>query len=207
MKEFHLRIPLTEKDVLDLSLGDLVYLDGPIFTVRSLFHIKALRENILPPINFKELNVMVHMGPVMKKDGRRWVPVSLDPTTSMRFEKYEAEVISKLGLRAIVGKGSMGSKTMEAMKKFRCVHLAKIGIYGNILASKITQVLGVYGLDELGPIECTWVMEAKDFGPFFVDIDAQGRNFFENLKRKTQGKLISAYQRFSIREGFKFSND
>lgn len=198
MKEIHLNIPLTERDVLGLKLGDLVYFNGPLFTVRSLFHIRAIRENILPPIDFKRLNVMVHIGPVMKRDGDHWSPVSLDPTTSMRFEKYTAEVVSKLGLRAIIGKGSMGSKTMEAMKKYGCVHLAKIGIYGNILASKVTRVLGVYGLKEMGPIECTWVLEVKDFGPFLVDIDTQGQSFFEDIKRTTQEKLLSVYQRFSI---------
>jgi tartrate/fumarate subfamily iron-sulfur-dependent hydro-lyase beta chain len=198
MKKIHLKIPLTEKDVFDLKLGDLVYLDGPVFTVRSLFHLRAIREDILPPLDFKRLNVMVHIGPVMKKDGGHWSPVSLDPTTSMRFEKYTAEVVSKLGLRAIIGKGGMGSKTMEAMKKYGCVHLAKIGIYGNILASKVTRVLGVYGLEEMGPIECTWVFEAKDFGPFLVDIDARGESFFEDIKHTTQEKLLSVYQRFSI---------
>jgi L(+)-tartrate dehydratase beta subunit len=198
MKEIHLKIPLTEEDVLDLKIGDLVYFDGPLFTVRSLFHIRAIRENILPPIDFRKLNVMVHIGPVMKREGAQWFPVSLDPTTSMRFEKYTSEVVSKLGLRAIIGKGSMGPKTLEAMRDYRCVHLAKIGIYGNILASKVTRVLGVYGLEEMGPIECTWVLDVKDFGPFLVDIDAHGRNFFEDLKRTTQEKLVSTYRKFAI---------
>jgi tartrate dehydratase beta subunit/fumarate hydratase class I family protein len=62
------QIPLKKKDVIGLELGDLVYFDGPVFTGRTLFHVRAVRENILPPIDFKKLNVMVHMGPVMKKD-------------------------------------------------------------------------------------------------------------------------------------------
>jgi len=207
MNEVHLQTPLTEKDVLGLNLGDLVYFDGTLFTGRSLFHIRAVRENKLPPIDFKKLNVMVHVGPVMKRDGDSWVPLTCDPTTSMRFEKYAADVVGKLGLRALIGKGSMGPKTAEGMKKYHCVHLAKIGIYGSILASKITKVVGVHGLEELGPIECTWVIEVKDFGPFFVDIDAQGRSYFADLKRETQERLNSAYRRFSIPEGFRFTSD
>jgi tartrate/fumarate subfamily iron-sulfur-dependent hydro-lyase beta chain len=207
VKETHLRIPLKEEDVLDLELGDLVYFSGPLFSARTLFHVRAVRENILPSIDFTKLNVMVHMGPVMKKDGCSWIPLACDPTTSMRFEKYAADVISELRLRALIGKASMGPKTAEAMKKYGCVHLAKIGIYGNTLASKITKVLGVYFMEELGPIECTWVMEGKDFGPFFVDIDARGQNFFQNLKRETREKLISAYGRFAIPEDFRFSGD
>jgi tartrate/fumarate subfamily iron-sulfur-dependent hydro-lyase beta chain len=207
VKEMHLQIPLKEEDVLNLELGDLVYFSGPLFTGRTLFHVRAVREDILPPIDFGKLNVMVHMGPVMKKDGHSWIPLTCDPTTSMRFEKYAADLIPKLGLRALIGKASMGPRTAEAMKNHGCVHLAKIGIYGNALASKIIKVLGVYGMEELGPIECTWVMEAKNFGPFFVDIDARGQNLFENLKRETREKLTSAYRRFSIPEDFRFSGD
>lgn len=207
MKKIRLKIPLTEKNILSLNLGDLVYFDGPIFTVRSLFHIRAILENILPPLDFEKMNVMIHMGPVMRRSDNRWIPVSCDPTTSMRFEKYTADIIPKLGLRAILGKGSMGLKTVEAAKKFKCVHLAKIGIYGNILASKVTQVLGVYGLEELGPIECTWVLDVRDFGPFLVDIDARGQSFFTDLKHKTQEKLYAVYRSFSIPDGFQFSSD
>jgi tartrate/fumarate subfamily iron-sulfur-dependent hydro-lyase beta chain len=207
MKEFHLKIPLVEEDVLSLSLGDLVYVNGPIFTGRSLFHIRAIRENILPPLDFETMNVMVHMGPMMKRDEKRWVPVSCEPTTSLRFEKYGAEVIRRVGLRALVGKGTMGQKTMQAMKEYGCIHLAKIGIYGTILASRITQVLGVHGLEELGPIECTWVMEVKNFGPFFVDIDARGQSLFEKMKRQSRERLLAAYQRFSIPEELRVAGD
>jgi tartrate/fumarate subfamily iron-sulfur-dependent hydro-lyase beta chain len=201
MKKIHLTIPLSKQDVLKLAPGDLVSLTGPVFTARSLFHIRAVREKILPPIDFKKLNVMVHMGPMMKKTGlgnTRWIPVSCEPTTSLRFEKLEAEVIGTLGLRAIVGKGSMGEKTMEAMKAYQCVHLSKIGISGNLLASKITRILGVHGLAALGPIECTWVMEVRDFGPFLVDIDAQGRNFFEKIHQSTRKRLVAAYKRLCL---------
>jgi tartrate/fumarate subfamily iron-sulfur-dependent hydro-lyase beta chain len=197
MKRIHLTIPLSRQEVLTLAPGDLVFLTGPVFTARSLFHIRAVRERILPPIDFKKLNVMVHMGPMMKKTrlrNTRWIPVSCEPTTSLRFEKPAAEVIRTLGLRAIVGKGSMGEKTVAAMKACGCVHLSKIGISGNILASRITRILGVHGLRTLGPIECTWVMEVRDFGPFLVDIDAHGRNFFEKIDRSTQKRLVAAYR-------------
>ena len=207
MEEIHLKIPLEEKDVLDLTLGDHVYFDGILFTARSLFHIRAVRENILPPIDFRKLNVMVHVGPVMRKIQDSWLPLACDPTTSMRFERYTADVIPKIGLRALIGKGTMGAMTAEAMGKFTCVHLAKIGIYGNILASRITKVLGVYDLELLGPIECTWVMEVKNFGPFFVDIDAKGRSFFDGVKSETRKKLSSVYKHFSISKEFRYSTD
>jgi tartrate/fumarate subfamily iron-sulfur-dependent hydro-lyase beta chain len=198
MNETHLNIPLNSTDVLNLRLGDLVYLSGAVFTARSLFHIRAIERNVLPPIDFKALNVMVHMGPMMRKQGKGWHAVSCDPTTSMRFEKYAAQVIPRLSLRALVGKGGMGPATAQAMQRFGCVHLAKIGIYGNMLASKVTRVLGVYNLEELGPVECTWVMEVEKFGPFFVDIDSQGRSFFEHVKDATRDRLQAVYRSLSI---------
>jgi tartrate dehydratase beta subunit/fumarate hydratase class I family protein len=143
-------------DVLGLTLGDLVYFDGTLFTVRSLFHIRAVRENKLPHIDFKKLNVMVHVGPVMKKDGDSWIPLTCDPTTSMRFEKYAADVIGKLGLRALIGKGSMGPRTAEAMKRYRCVHLAKIGIY-EASSPKITKVSRGPRPGGTRRSKCTWL--------------------------------------------------
>lgn len=189
MKEKYLQIPLREEDILNLRLGELVYLNGKVFTARTLFHLKAVNENKVPDLDFTQMNVMVHMGPMMKKSNDWWEPVSLEPTTSMRVEKYAADVIPMLNLRAVLGKGSMGEKTADAMKKFKCVHLAKVGIYGNILAKKVTNVIGVHNYEELGPIECTWVFEVKDFGPFLVDIDAEGNNFFYNINKTAERKL------------------
>ena len=189
MKKITLKVPLKEDEIRALNIGDIVFFDGLFYTCRTLFQIRAIKQNIVPPIDFKKINLMVHMGPVMKKEDDTWHAVSLDPTSSIRFEKFGPAIIPKLNIRAIIGKTTMGSDTSKAMKKFGCVHLTKVGVCGNILASKITKVLEVYNLKELGNTEATWVMEAKNFGPFIVDMDTKGQNYFLLVNNQVKNNL------------------
>lgn len=201
MEVIRLSIPLVDELIQGLRLGDVVSLDGVIFTCRTLFHIRALEQGILPRIDFDKVNVMCHMGPVMRRDDERedgWEPLCIGGTASMRFEKYAAEIIKKLGLKAIVGKGTMGRKTMEAMRRFGCVHLCSVGLYAKVLATRVSRVVGVYGLEEMGMIEATWVLEVEDFGPFIVDIDAQGDNLFHQINRDVASRAREVYRHFGL---------
>ena len=201
MEITRLGLPLVDEQVAGLRLGDVVSLNGVIFTGRSLFYIRALEQGILPPIDFGEANVLCHMGPVMKRDEGRedgWEPVCIGGTASMRFERFAAGMVEKLGLRAVVGKGTMGRKTMEAMRRFGCVHLCSVGLYSNVLARRVKRVLGVYGLEEMGLIEATWVLEVEDFGPFIVDIDARGDNLFHHINRDIESKAQEVYRHFGL---------
>ncbi|MFC1916053.1 fumarate hydratase C-terminal domain-containing protein [Chloroflexota bacterium] len=195
-----LAIPLLEREVRQLNVGDNVYLDGLIYTCRSLFQIRAVEQNILPPIDFKKMNVMFHMGGIMKRVASGWTVVSLLATSSIRFEKLGAPIINKLGIRAIIGKGTMGVDTMQAMKEVGCVHLSWGALIGNILARKVKRVVDVYNLDELGTLEATWVLEVENFGPFIVDIDAKGNNLFHRVNTQVNEKLEAAYKKYGIKD-------
>lgn len=195
-----LTIPLSEREVRQLNIGDVVYLDGLIYTCRSLFQIRAVEQNILPPIDFKKLNVMLHMGGVMKKVENEWTAVSLLCTSSYRFEKLGVPIINKLGIRAIIGKSTMGVKTMRAMKEAGCVHLSWGALIGNILARNVKRVVDVYNLDELGTLEATWVLEVENFGPFIVDIDTNGHNLFHQVNAQVNQKLEAAYEKYHIKD-------
>ena len=205
-KTYRLKITLREEDVRSLRIGDIVYLDGPFFTARSLFHIRAVEENILPPIEFDQMNIMLHSGPVVRRLDKGWEVISIEPTTSLRMEKYANRVIEMTGVRAIIGKSTMGLKTLEALARFGCVHLSKIGIYGSVLASKVSRVIDVHFFDDLGPIECTWVMEAGELGPFFVDMDTHGENFFSRIDSRARERLKQVYRRFSISDEFTYTS-
>lgn len=207
VNEYRLDVPLNEEVVRSLKVKDIIYFSGAFFTARSLFHIRAVQQNIIPPVPFDQINLMLHAGPVMARTETGWRAISIEPTTSMRMEKYESLVIEKLGLRAIIGKSTMGRKTLEALKRFGCVHLSKIGIYGSVLASKVSKVIDVHYIDELGPIECTWVMEAKDFGPFFVDMDTHGNNFYAKIQARARRRLEEVHRRFSIPDKLKYVSE
>jgi len=179
---FHLRTPLSSEDVEKLRVGDIVYVSGIMVTARDEAHKKILEtlEKGEPlPIDLRGL-VLYHCGPVVRKrpDGT-WEVVAAGPTTSMRMESVEAEFIEKTGVKMIVGKGGMGRRTAEAMKKHKAVYAVFTGGAGALAAEKIKRVVDVYWLEELGIPEAVWVFEVEEFGPLVVTIDTTGRNFYE----------------------------
>ncbi len=186
-----LETPLREEDVRRLQLEDLVYITGCIFTARTSFHTLVLEKNKVAPFDFASCNVMAHCGPVMKKDAAgKWIAVNAGGTTSNRMEKYGGPIIRKLGIRAIIGKGTMGEETMKVMQEFGAVHLTtnadRVGF-----TPFIQEVVGVYNLEELGQTEATWVYRVKDCGPMVVDIDAHGNNLFARIQEGVKKRLES----------------
>ena len=206
MNERHLRIPLSEKDARGLEIGDVVYLSGPVFTGRSLFHIRAIDRDIVPPIDYKCVNVLLHAGPMTKKmEDDSWTVVSMTLTASIRFEKYCADVIRKLGLRAVVGKTTLGRESMKAMQEIGAVHLSSVGIMTNILPGQVKKVLGVHFLDEIGKTEASWVMEVEDAGPFIVDMDSRGNNLFYSVREEVESRFKGFYKRYGIEDDFHYT--
>ena len=203
---FDLQLPLSEENSLNLKLGAIVTVTGHIFTGRSLFHIRAIENNIIPPLDFEKINCFFHVGPVMRKENNKWKIVSIEPTSSIRFERYGGDIIRKLKLRTIIGKTTMGPDTASALAEVRGVHLTKIGICGNQLSQQVQKVCAVYFLDELGKTEATWVFKVKRFGPFFVDMDAHGNNYFKELDAKIHSRSSMINKILGIPEGFSFTN-
>lgn len=200
-----LKLPLTAEAAEKLMLGDMVTVSGMIFTGRSRFHIRAVEENLLPPLDFDEINGFFHVGPVMRQTDAGWEIVSIEPTSSIRFERYGSQVIKKLNLRTIIGKTTMGPRTASALADVRGVHLSKIGICGNQLAEQVKKVHSVYFLEELGKTEATWVFEVEKLGPFFVDMDAQGRNYFEELNKNVSKNLPGVYKSLGISPDYSYT--
>ena len=128
----------------------------------------------------------------------------MQPTTSNRYEKWGPSTIEQLGLRMIIGKGTMGPATAAAMKKFGCVHLTPVGVMGAMHSQAITvKEMHWY---ELGPIEATWVFDTKDLGPFIVDIDTKGNRYFETLEKEIELNRIKVYKSLGISEDFKYKD-
>ena len=201
-----LSLPLSEKQARALKLGSLVTLTGLVFTGRSLFHIRAIEKDLLPPIDFREINCFFHVGPVMQQDSDGWKVLSIEPTSSIRFEKYGSAVIRKLKLRTLIGKTTMGASTTRALKDIGGVHLSKIGICGNQISQQVVKVHDVHFLEELGKTEATWIFEVRRFGPFFVDIDAHGNNYFGNLERQSRTGLDEVYRQLGIPIGYEYTS-
>lgn len=180
-----LSTPISEKDARKLSCGDSVEISGVIYTARDAAHKWLTEEN--PKELAKKLSggVIYHCGPVMAKEGGKWCVVSAGPTTSIREEPYEAEVMEKYGVRAIIGKGGMGEKTRKALAKHGCVYLSAVGGAAAVLADAIKEVTGVYKLDEFGTPEAVWELKVKDF-PAIVSMDSHGKSLHDSIYRRSQ---------------------
>ena len=198
-------LPLEEERVRHFGVGDIVFFDGRLFTGRESFYIRAEEEGIFPSLDYNSLNLMVHVGPVMEKRDSHWEPLSLTPTTSIRMEKYAPNFIRRFRTRAIIGKGTMGKETMNAMAETGCVHLCGIGINGNVLARQVKEVVDVYYLDEIGPTEATWILDVENFGPFVVDIDTNRNNLFSPINARGQEKMKELYQKHGIPHDYEFT--
>ena len=201
----HLQLPLSEADARGLKLGEMVSLSGTLFTGRSRFHIRAIEDDVVPAIDFAAVNTFFHVGPVMREQGSGWAVVSAEPTSSIRFERYGGDVVRKLGLRVLIGKTTMGSRTAQALRDVGAVHLTKIGLCGNQLASQVARVLDVRFLEELGKTEATWLFEVQGFGPFMVDMDANGGNYFEQMQQRLDARMPGIYRDLGIPDDFTFT--
>ena len=106
--------------------------------------------------------MLYHCGPVMLKEGDEWSVKAAGPTTSIREEPYQADVIRRYGVRAVIGKGGMGAKTLAALKEYGAVYLNGIGGAAQFYARTVERVLGVH-LMEFGIPEAMWHLRGEQF--------------------------------------------
>ena len=204
MAEYHLTAPLTDEDVAKLKLGDTVYISGECFTCRSRLQKYIFDEGNILPFDTKNRNVLIHNGPIIVKENGKWRLVSFMPTSSIRFEKWGAKSVSDWNLKMIIGKTTMGEKTAQMMKEKKCVHASPQSVSPNLWIDSI-EVQDVYLFDELGSIEAAWHFKLNDLGPFVVDIDSDGNNFFDCLDKDISDRKEAALKKLGIDESFEFT--
>jgi fumarate hydratase class I len=181
----HLTTPLTDADVRKLKAGDIVLLSGTVFTGRDEVHKYLHKGGDLPVL---QNSVIYHCGPVVLEEGGKYRVVAAGPTTSIREEPYQADVIRRFGVRAVIGKGGMGAKTLEACKEHGCVYLHGIGGAAQIYARCVEEVPNVYLKEKFGSPEAVWEMRVKDF-PAVVTMDAHGRSLHQEVADASRGQL------------------
>ncbi len=174
------RLKLPVDDVSFIHAGDIIYIDGLIFTARDLAHKRMMEEE--PPFNMKG-NAIYHCGPIARKEGERWKIIAAGPTTSRRMEPYEHEVIKRYGVKIIIGKGGMGENTARACKEHGAIYAVFTGGAAVLAASKIKRVVDI-AWQELGMADAMWVFEVENFGPMVVSIDSMGNNLMEDIRKK-----------------------
>ena len=135
-----------------------------------------------PPVDLHG-SVLYHCGPVMLQEGGEWKVKAAGPTTSIREEPYQADVIKRYGVRAVIGKGGMGPRTLDALRQFGAVYLNAIGGAAQVYARAVEKVLGVYLLD-FGVPEAMWHLRVKGFAAI-VTMDAHGNSLHADVEQAT----------------------
>lgn len=179
-----LQTPLQEPAIRKLRAGDIVLLSGTVFTGRDEVH-KYLHKG--GELDVLRNGVIYHCGPVVLEEGGKYRVVAAGPTTSIREEPYQADVIQRFGIKAVIGKGGMGAKTLKACQEHGCVYLHAIGGAAQIYAQCVESVPNVY-LKQFGSPEAVWEMHVKDF-PAVVTMDSHGRSLHQEVADQSKGEL------------------
>jgi fumarate hydratase, class I len=199
-REVPLQAPITEEQVRSLKVGDVVLISGRVFTGRDAVHAHLMKHE--PPVDMQG-SVLYHCGPVVRKvDGPawpkppgegRWEVLAAGPTTSIREEPYQAEILERYGVRAVIGKGGMGPKTLAGLNASGAVYLNAIGGAAQFYARCIERVDGV-SLLEFGTPEAMWHLHVKDF-PAIVTMDAHGNSLHTEVEQESAAVLATLAQR------------
>lgn len=186
-----LSTPVVEEGIRELQVGDIVYLSGDVYTARDRAHHRIVEyegtaaETEIP---IEKGAILYHCGPIMKKRNEEWEIIAAGPTTSSRMEAKTPEIIEKLQIRGIIGKGGMGIATREALQKYGCAYFAITGGAAVLAAAHIKAVKAVYWTD-LGMAEAVWHLQVEDFGPLVVSMDASGKSLYEEIIEEAQRKV------------------
>jgi fumarate hydratase class I len=179
-REVALQAPLTDEAVRSLKVGDVVLLSGAMFTGRDAVHAHLMKHE--PPVDLHG-SVLYHCGPVVVKEGDTWRVTAAGPTTSIREEPYQGEIIKRYGVRVVIGKGGMGAKTLSALKEHGAVYLNAVGGAAQFYARTIKSVDGVSLLD-FGTPEAMWHLTVEDF-PAIVTMDAHGNSLHKEIEQES----------------------
>jgi fumarate hydratase class I len=176
-REIRLDAPLTEAQVRDLHVGDVVLISGRMFTGRDAVHAHLMKHE--PPVDLRGA-VLYHCGPVVAREGEGWKVTAAGPTTSIREEPYQGEILRRYGVRAVIGKGGMGPKTLAALGETGAVYLNAIGGAAQYYARCIERVDGV-SLMDFGTPEAMWHLQVREF-PAIVTMDSHGRSLHQQIE-------------------------
>ena len=201
-KTISLDTPISDTIIRSLHVGDAVSLNGIIVTGRDAahkwMHTTFIEQNVEPTCDDLGLyaalkkylsgRFIYHCGPIVRElaDGTSEF-VSAGPTTSIREEPYQADILHHFNLKGVIGKGGMGARTLKACQEVPAVYLHAVGGAAALIAQSVEEVLGVYKLD-FGIPEAMWIIRVKAF-PAVVTMDAHGQSLHENIRNDSQARL------------------
>lgn len=189
-KEVVLQAPISEEQIRKVKVGDVVIINGAMHTGRDAFHHYIIHHNLEAkdmPVETRG-GVLYHCGPVVLKENGKYKITAAGPTTSIREEPYQADVIKRLGFRAVIGKGGMGAKTLKGLQEHGAIYLNAIGGAAQYYAQCIKEVTGVDYLEEMGVPEAMWHLEVEGFAAICT-MDSHGNSLHKEVEEESLGLL------------------
>lgn len=197
-----LTVPISDEAISALHVGDQVEISGVIFTARDAAHKYMVEQFVKtrgnPPESEAALyellkakldgGVIYHCGPVVGKEDGHWRFVAAGPTTSIREEVYQDLVIEHFNLKAVIGKGGMGPRTLAACEKFKAVYLHAVGGAGTLIAERVVEVEDVHKLKEFGMPEAFWQIRVEGF-PAVVTMDSHGKSIHAEVAAQSEARF------------------
>ena len=194
-----LTIPISDEAIRDLKVGETVLLSGVMMTGRDTVHkwmndaflakkIQPTADDLAVYEAIKPIldgGIIYHCGPVVSGvESGDYKFIAAGPTTSIREEPYQADVMKHFNLKGVIGKGGMAGKTLQGCMDTPAVYFHAIGGAASLIAQSVQKVLGVYKLD-FGVPEAMWVIDVKDF-PVVVTMDSHGGSQHSVVEDKSQ---------------------
>ena len=172
--EKNIKVPVKNEDLTDLKIGDVITLTGNIITARDQAHKRILEQGA--PLDIEGAAIF-HAGPIISKDANGYKMVAVGPTTSMRMNPYQSDVID-MGPKIVIGKGGMDDTVRKALVKNNALYVVATGGCAALYVDAVEEIESVDWLD-LGMPEAMWNLKVKDFGPLIVAMDSDGNSLYD----------------------------
>jgi L(+)-tartrate dehydratase beta subunit len=198
LRQRRLSLPASPEALAELVPGDVVFLDGIVYTAREgAYHRVVVERQPLPVENLAAIsNANFHCSPAAAPDDRGGYTIGgVTATASFRFSKYMAEWMDLTGTKVVIGKGGMGAEDYtEILAPRGAIYLTTVGYgTGALLGRGVKSVEAVHWLDELGLAQAMWFFRVENFGPFIVDSDLAGNSLFTQQGDLVNRKIASLY--------------
>ena len=198
LRKIRLSTTPTDEALADLQIGDIVYLDGTIYTAREGVYMRVIEDGADPPLDLPAVSAAnFHCSPAatQHEDGS-FALGAVTATASFRFSKWIGEWLAASGAKLIIGKGGMSPEDYrDHFVPHGAIYLTTVGYgTGALLGRGVKDVCDLHWRKELGLAQAMWVLKVENFGPFIVESDSQGNGLFERENAKIAANLDAAYE-------------
>jgi L(+)-tartrate dehydratase beta subunit len=197
-----LQMPVTEAQIRELKIGDMVTLTGTLFGIRDATQIHMFDRGRKTRFDLSGHAVIhtapnVRRVPVSDENPAGYEPICIGTTTSMRMERFTEPLMAQYGVRIVIGKGGLAQSSADAFAKHGGVYLAIIGGTAALETTWIEQIEDV-DLDDLNP-ESLWRFRIGEFGPLLVAMDSHGGSVYTTVQQNTQSQRDKVLASLGVR--------